>query len=320
MKKLMFLILFSHLFTQEAVLSFGEVNLSNSTIAIVLNNDIPVSGFQFEVNTDSIITIDSATGGSAEANGFTINVGTNNDILLGYSTSESEIPLGEDILTTLTFTGFGYSTLCISNALIVNGYEELTELNTTFGDCITLNYILGDVNLDEQINVADIVLMVSFILENSYPTEYETWSADISEDGEINISDIVMAIYCIFNGCNENIEPPQPGLCTDYDGNNYETVIIGNQEWMSENLKTTHYNNGDVITHITNNGNWGSYDEGQYGVYNNNPSNADIYGNLYNWAVVADNRGVCPIDWHVPSDEEYKELEMFLGMSPIRSR
>jgi formylglycine-generating enzyme required for sulfatase activity len=210
MKKLIFLILFSSLFTQEALIRFGDVNLSNSTIDIVLNNDISVSGFQFEVNTDSIITIDSATGGSAEENGFTINVGTNNEVLLGYSTTISEIPIGEEILTILNFTGFGYSTLCISNALIVSGYEELTELNTTFGDCITLNYILGDVNIDEQINVADIVLMVSFILENTYPTEYEIWSSDISEDGEINISDIVMAIYCIFNGCNEEIEPPEP--------------------------------------------------------------------------------------------------------------
>ena len=103
--------------------------------------------------------------------------------------------------------------------------------------------------------------------------------------------------------------------CTDYDGNSYETVIIGNQLWMSENLKVTHYNNGDEIPNITNNGDWGSYDEGQYGVYNNNPTNANIYGNLYNWAVVDDSRGVCPVGWHVPSDDEIKTLEMFLGMS-----
>jgi|GEM_PF-1369955 len=102
---------------------------------------------------------------------------------------------------------------------------------------------------------------------------------------------------------------------TDYDGNSYETIIIGEQEWMSENLKVAHYQNGDPITNITNNGDWGSYDEGQYGVYNNDPSYADIYGNLYNWAVVDDERGVCPDGWHVPSDEEYKILEMYLGMS-----
>jgi uncharacterized protein (TIGR02145 family) len=55
--------------------------------------------------------------------------------------------------------------------------------------------------------------------------------------------------------------------------------------------------------------------EGQYGVYDNDPINADIYGNLYNWTVVDDSREVCPAGWHVPSDDEFKTLEMFLGMS-----
>ena len=108
---------------------------------------------------------------------------------------------------------------------------------------------------------------------------------------------------------------PMAGSCVDYDGNEYETVEIGDQLWMAENLKTTHYNNGDEITHITDNNAWGSYDEGQYGVYDNNSSNADIYGNLYNWAVVDDSRGVCPENYHVPTDDEYKVLEMYLGMS-----
>ena len=60
---------------------------------------------------------------------------------------------------------------------------------------------------------------------------------------------------------------------------------------------------------------WGSNDEGQYAVYDNDPAHADIYGNLYNWAVVDDDRGVCPEGYHIPSDEEFMELEMELGMS-----
>ena len=69
---------------------------------------------------------------------------------------------------------------------------------------------------------------------------------------------------------------------------------------MAENLKVTHYNNGDEITHITNNDDWGSSEEGQYGIYDNDSSNADIDGNLYNWAVTVDDRGVCPDGFHVP--------------------
>jgi len=104
------------------------------------------------------------------------------------------------------------------------------------------------------------------------------------------------------------------GTVTDIDGNVYETIQIGGQLWMAENLKVTHYNNGDLISYPSNK-DFGTFYEGQYGVYNNDPSNADVYGNLYNWAAVVDDRGVCPDGWHVPSDEEIMELEMDLGMS-----
>jgi len=105
-------------------------------------------------------------------------------------------------------------------------------------------------------------------------------------------------------------------VCIDIDGNVYETVQIGGQLWMAENLKVTHYNNGDEIPYPSN-ADFGSYDEGQYGVYDNDPSNADIYGNLYNWAVVDDDRGVCPEGWHVPSDDEYTILTDYLGGTSV---
>ena len=87
---------------------------------------------------------------------------------------------------------------------------------------------------------------------------------------------------------------------------------------MAENLKVTHYNDGSEIpTGLSSgsDGEWANTTEGAYAVYDDNPSYADIYGNLYNWFVVDDDRGVCPDGWHVPSDEEFIELEMFLGMS-----
>ena len=100
---------------------------------------------------------------------------------------------------------------------------------------------------------------------------------------------------------------------TDIDGNVYETVQIGDQLWMAENLKVTHYNNGDPVTYITSEEHWGSMDEGQYAVYDDEPTNANIYGNIYNWAVIGDIRGICPVGWHVPSDDEYTVLTDFLG-------
>jgi len=133
-----------------------------------------------------------------------------------------------------------------------------------------------------------------------------------------------LIILLLIVGCEEPVAPEDAcgvaggdgaNCISDIDENYYKTIQIGNQLWMAENLKVTHYNNGDEITHIINNEDWGSFVEGQYGIYDNNPTNADIYGNLYNGAVVNDDRGVCPEGFHVPSDEEFMELEMFLGMS-----
>jgi len=136
---------------------------------------------------------------------------------------------------------------------------------------------------------------------------------DANGDGDLNIQDVVIEVNCILTpGCWDG-EPVCEGV-EDTDGNCYETIQIGEQLWMAENLKVTHYNNGEEISYPSDE-DFGSYDEGQYSVYDNDPSNADIYGNLYNWAVVGDDRGVCPDGWHVPSDEEIMELEMFLGMS-----
>ena len=105
------------------------------------------------------------------------------------------------------------------------------------------------------------------------------------------------------------------GTVTDIDGNVYQTIIIGDQEWMTENLKVTHYRNGDQIPNVTDNSTWANLSTGAYCVYDNMPANADTYGNLYNWYAVDDIRGLAPAGWHVPTDEEIMELEMYLGMS-----
>ncbi|MBT3935160.1 MAG: hypothetical protein HOF35_12945 [Bacteroidetes bacterium] len=104
-------------------------------------------------------------------------------------------------------------------------------------------------------------------------------------------------------------------IINDIDGNYYETVIIGEQEWMAENLKVTHYRNGDEIPTGFNGSDWSELSTGAFAVYNDDPANADTYGNLYNWYAADDDRGICPDEWHIPTDEEWMELEMYLGMS-----
>ena len=96
---------------------------------------------------------------------------------------------------------------------------------------------------------------------------------------------------------------------TDIDGNEYATVIIGNYEWMAENLKTTRYNIGTDIPNITGNGDWMGLITGAYCWYDNDESTyKDTYGALYNWYAVATGN-LCPAGWRVPTDDEWKNLE-----------
>jgi uncharacterized protein (TIGR02145 family) len=100
---------------------------------------------------------------------------------------------------------------------------------------------------------------------------------------------------------------------TDVDGNVYNTVTIGTQTWMKENLKTTHYRNGDPIPNVTDNAAWITLTTGAYSNYNNDAANVATYGRLYNWYAVNDARNIAPAGWHVPTDGELNALVNYLG-------
>jgi uncharacterized protein (TIGR02145 family) len=105
------------------------------------------------------------------------------------------------------------------------------------------------------------------------------------------------------------------GTMSDNDGNTYKTIVIGTQTWMAENLKTTKYRNGNAIPTNLTDAAWLAATTGAYAIYNNNAANNTTFGKLYNWYAVADSRNLCPVGWHVPSDGEWKTLEISLGMS-----
>ena len=103
----------------------------------------------------------------------------------------------------------------------------------------------------------------------------------------------------------------------DIDGNAYGTVTIGDQVWMKQNLKTSNYNNGDQIPTGYSNEEWVNLSHGALSVYNNDSSNKDIYGNLYNWWAANDERGVCPEGWDIPSGSDWDSLIEYLGGSDV---
>ena len=95
------------------------------------------------------------------------------------------------------------------------------------------------------------------------------------------------------------------GTVTDYDGNTYKTITIGNQTWMAENLKSLHYSDGTPISGVAS--------------YSNSNEIAEKHGRLYTWDATMRNsttegaQGVAPDGWHIPTDNEWKELENYLG-------
>jgi len=108
----------------------------------------------------------------------------------------------------------------------------------------------------------------------------------------------------------------------DYDGNVYQTVKAGKQVWMAENLKVTHYRNGERIPGIKDQKEWDTQTGGAYSTSGNNPEMIKSLGRIYNWYVVSDARNVCPDGWHVPSEAEWIELLTFLTgekLSPFKT-
>lgn len=99
----------------------------------------------------------------------------------------------------------------------------------------------------------------------------------------------------------------------DIDGNVYKTVKIGNQVWMMENLRTTHYRDGTIIQNVTDNSSWAAQLNGAYCNYNNSIELGKTYGFLYNWYAVNSDHKLAPQGWHIPTSAEWTILYNYIG-------
>lgn len=152
-----------------------------------------------------------------------------------------------------------------------------------------------------------------------------TLTAVARDDNSGAVADNIILVLDVTGGLNPSLSY---GTVADYDGNNYATLEIGDQTWMAENLRVTHYADGAAIPQITEESEWEQMDFSTeaYCWYDNLDENRDVYGGLYTWAaavyasslgdsVPAQIQGVCPDGWHLPGDQEWKNLETFLGMT-----
>jgi len=123
-------------------------------------------------------------------------------------------------------------------------------------------------------------------------------------------------VLFFISGCKKDSGGNSANTVKDIDGNVYHTVTIGTQVWMVENLKVTHYRNGDPIEHVTDQYG-GTPKTGDYFDYENDGTKANTYGRLYNWYAIAESPVITPEGWHVPSDAEWTTLIDYLGGESI---
>ena len=173
--------------------------------------------------------------------------------------------------------------------------------------------LAGDANCDGSVDILDVIAISNYII-GLPPEPFCFENADVNNDGVINLSDLIATVNIIVGGgwftCGTS-------TVTDSDGNVYNTVLIDDQCWMQENLKTTKYRNGSDILNVVNNSAWVNLTSGAYCWYSNDIVYKNSYGALYNWYAInpATNGGndLCPAGWRVATDEDYIILVNFLG-------
>lgn len=171
----------------------------------------------------------------------------------------------------------------------------------------------GDVNNSGTINALDITGQINYLYKHG-PAPF-CGMGDVNNSGSTNALDITYMINYLYKSGADPDCGPATGTVTDIDGNVYQTIKICDQWWMVENLKVTHYRNGDAIPNATDDGIWSGLTTGAYCEYNNDLNNVATYGRLYNWHAVSDSRNISPEGWHVATDADWKQLEIYLGLS-----
>ncbi|MGQ1910996.1 FISUMP domain-containing protein [Marinifilum sp. RC60d5] len=260
------------------------------------------------------------------------------------SDEQKEFTINEEVFIPLEVELKKFDTSIELSCMSVNQTIFITTNDTLSGIYALSDYITDPQGVLLKSN-PDLKAVLVYTNEiQSYTSSSGSFEMDILENGdfigtfnaivvddygkEIEISNGSFSIeVALVEDCTSTSNI-QSGTVTDIDGNIYRTVKIGTQWWMAENLKVTHYANGTSIPYVTDKTVWDNLIDNNsakaYCYYNNNVNTA--YGALYTFAAAVNGsphngtdhvQGVAPEGWHIPSDEEWKVLEMHLGMSAI---
>ena len=153
--------------------------------------------------------------------------------------------------------------------------------------------------------------------------------ADINLDGCVQLNDL-LDLLSAYGGCEAEASPWLCGDPLEYQGYDYATVQIGEQCWFAENLRAENYRNGEAIPADLSPAQWSNSTQGALAIYGQGEGECytaspdgdacneewalNEFGRSYNWYAVTSDSGLCPISWHVPSDEDWMQLEQFIGL------
>jgi len=174
--------------------------------------------------------------------------------------------------------------------------------------------ISDDIVISTLVNDEFGVERVEFFIDDSLlstdslaPWEYQ-WEIMDYMDGKQH--DIFAKAYDYAGNMSQSITVTIStyGIMTDIDGHTYKTIRIGNQIWMAENLKVTHYKNGDIIPSNMNDSLWYSLSMGASANYPTHENYVNTFGLLYNWYTINNSRDLAPEGWHIPTYNEWLEL------------
>ena len=239
----------------------------------------------------------------------------------GTTTGKSIYRLVSSTSTTLLKNEYlkngGFSIRCIKNTIPVLTTNSATKILSTG---FTSGGVVSD-NGGENITECGLCWSVT-----TTPTINDTKKQGtiIGSSFEVNVNGLVpqttyyIRAYAV-NGIGVSygntlvVTTPLVDPIYDIDGNEYHSVTIGTQTWMLENLKTTRYRNGDAVNYVTDNSTWPYTGYGAYSWVNNDLTNKNVYGAIYNGYTVRDSRNIAPDGWHVPSTSEWLVLIAYLG-------
>ncbi len=284
-----------HFYTQKIVLKTGNYKLSEFLILNANDSTIfaaPLVGSQEAQNVSSPLPI-----------AFTVTKDITTPVNVEVLSTESKKPedFGLNSFPILEVKTFGFmigitdkenSNLLSAKLTVSNGaYSYVQNLDSILNNIVTIKDSLSSYTLTVE--------------KDGYKTYTHTYSLDSLKMFKNEVGNLPLVI-----------ELEKELTVTDIDGNVYHTVKIGTQIWMKENLKVTHYRNGDPITDGTGIGYYSGLAEPKY-YFNNNDdtSSVAIYGRTYTWFAITDSRNVCPAGWRIPSNAELITIETYLGGS-----